>query len=190
MEEQKIQLYLWEGLNWDIDYDINGYGTPFALCSKQKCNCRLIKSKEPYSQGEYKYKCIKCDFKITLNKDIADKGTDFINILESLKYKDAEIINIDGDLIRVQREEKKDEDYWIDVKISKNKKDELQLMVLAGSKKGQDKVQLFLDPHNERLSFDQNNHHPKEIFAKVIAIFKNSKTEITTTRNSKGLLEL
>jgi len=185
MDEEKIKIYFWEGLNWDIDYDINGNEYPLALCPKQKCNCKLIKSKEQYLIGEYKYHCIKCDFKITLNKAIEDKGSDFLNVLESLKYKDVEIINIDGELIRVQQEEKRNDNYWVDVKISKNKKDELQLMILAGSKKSKDKVQLFLDPKNERLSFDQNNDHPRGIFAKVIAIFKNSKTEIHS--NDDGL---
>lgn len=178
MDEQKKRIFVWEGLNWDVERSAHGIEYAFALCPKQKCNCRLIKSKETYSIGEYKYCCIRCDFKITLNKAIEDKAEDFLNVLESLKYKDAEIINIDGELIRVQKEEKRDDDYWVDVKISKNKKEELQLMVLAGSKKAKDKVQLFLDPKNERLSFDQNNEHPREIFAKVIAIFKNSTTEI------------
>lgn len=181
MNRDNIQLYLWEGLHWDIDYDING--NPYSqipLCPKQKCNCRLKKSKEAYSIGEYKYNCVRCDFKITLNKSIEDKASDLIDIIESQKYKDAEIINLDGELVRVLREEQKDLDYWVDVKISKNRKDEVQLMVLAGSKKEKNKTQLFLDPQNEKVSFDQNNNHPKEIFSKVVATFKDSKTEISS----------
>lgn len=178
MSNEKIKLYFWEGLHWDIDYDINESPYSFALCPKQKCHCRLIKSKEKYSIGEYKYCCVKCDFKITLNKSIEDKSTDFLHVIDSLKYKDAEIINIDGELIRIQREGKSDDNYWIDVKISKNKKDELQLMVLAGSKKSKEKTQLFLEPKNERLAFDQNNDHPSQIFTKVVGIFKNSMSEI------------
>ena len=112
-----------------------------------------------------------------------DKANDFLSVRDSLKYKDAEIINIDGELIRVQRKEIKDKDYWIDVKMSKNKKDELQLMILAGSKKSKDKIQLFIDPQNERLAFDQNNEHPSKIFTKVIGIFKNSKSEIHSEKN-------
>jgi len=173
-----MQIFYWDGLYWDMNCDINGKEDPIALCPKQKCFCKLIKSKEQYSIGEYKYRCIKCDFKITLNKSIEDKSIDAIHVVNSLQYKDAEIVNIDGDLIRIQREGIKDDDYWIDVKISKNKKNELQLMVLAGSKKNNEKIQLFLDPTNERLSFDQNNDHPSKIFTKVIGIFKNSKSEI------------
>ena len=178
MNDKKIRLYFWGGLCWDVDYDINDNPYSFALCPKQKCYCKLKKLIVNRSIREYKYCCVKCDFKITLNKPIEDKGIDFLDIIDSLKYKDAEIINIDGELIRVQREEEKDEDYWIDVKISKNKKGELQLMVLAGSKKSKDKTQLFLEPKNERLAFDQNNDHPRRIFTKVVGIFKNSKSEI------------
>lgn len=179
MNREKIQLYLWEGLHWDIDYDING--VPYSqipLCPKQKCNCRLKKSKEEYQRGEYKYFCARCDFKITLNKPIEEKADDLMDIIESQKYRDAEIINIDGELIKVQREEVVDSDYWADVKISKNKKGEIQLMVLAGSKKNKDKTQLFIDPKNEKVSFDQNNDHPVNIFSKVTATFKNSNSKI------------
>lgn len=174
----KVRLYLWAGLHWDINYDMLDLPSPTALCPKQRCNCGLIKSKESYARGEYKYHCVKCDFKITLNRPIEEKAVEFVKVIDSLKYKDAEIINIDGELIRVQREEQTDEDYWIDAKISKNKKGDVQLMILAGSRKTKDKAQLFLDPKNERLSFDQNNDHPVKVFAEVTARFKNSTSKI------------
>ncbi len=183
MSDEKIKLFYWEGMYWDVSYDINGDPYPFALCPKQKCCCRLTRSREGRSPGEHKYLCIKCDFKITLNKPLESKGFDFIRIMNSLKYADAEIINIDGELIRVQRETKRDEDYWVDVKISKNKKGELQLMVLAGSRKAGDKTQLFLEPKKERLAYDQNNDHPSQVFTKVVGIFKNSRSEIHSKDN-------
>lgn len=51
-------------------------------------------------------------------------------------------------------------------------------MVLIGSKKQNDKVQLFADIDNQKLGFDQNNIHPKELLAKVTAEFKESISEI------------
>lgn len=178
-----MKIYYWAGINWYVLTD------PFStdcdaipLCSKKKCNCKLIKLKEPYSIGEYKYGCIKCDYKITLNKSIEDKAVDFLAVYDSLNYKDAEVINIDGELIRIQRKEEKDSNYWIDVKLSKNNKDELQLMVLAGSKKTGNKTQLFLEPKSEKLSFDQNNDHPRSVFTVVNATFKKSKTSINVKK--------
>ncbi len=171
-----MKIYKFAKLFRSIEYDALTNREIVWLCPQ--CKCRLSKSKETYAFWEYKYKCIKCDFTITLDKSIEEKWLDFLNVLNAEKYKDAEIINLDWDLVRVQRESQKDDDYWIDAKISKNKKWQVQLMVLAWSKKEKDKAQLFLDINNERLSFDQNDTHPQRIFSKVVAIFKNSTSSI------------
>lgn len=172
-----MKIYRFEWLLWDIDYDINWYVIE-TIWMCPACKCKLTKSKEAYSIWEYKYNCAWCDFKITFNKKIEDKWQDFLNVLNAEKYKDAEIVNLDWDLIRVQREWTKDEDYRIDSKISKNKKWQLQLMILAWSKKEADKTQLFIDPINKKLSFDSNDSHPNKVFSKVIAVFKDSHSTI------------
>lgn len=174
----KKKLHLWDRVLWEENYDMNGNPEPIVHCPIQRCHCILRKSKEPYVLGEYKYFCIKCGFKIILNKSIEEKGIDFMDVFLSQEYKDADIINIDGELIKVQKQEQKDNDYWIEAKLSKNRKGQVQLMILAGSKKEKDKTQLFLEPITEKLTFDQNNDHPRKIFAIVTAIFKNSKSEI------------
>jgi hypothetical protein len=184
--EDKIRIYYWNGVAWDVEFDINGEAyPPIPLCPKKNCHCSIVKSSEKYNLGEYKYKCLECDFKITFDKDIQTQGKHFLRVFETLKYKDAEMINLDGELIRLNVERlKKDPDYWIEGKLSKNKKGEKHLMVLVGSRKDNDKAQLFLDIDNERLSFDQNNSHPKEILAKVTATFKHSKASIKTKKRS------
>lgn len=170
------KLFSWKKLHWNIYQDNITELWADALCPH--CHCELEKSKEIYEVGEHKYKCIDCDFKIIFDKDINDLTRHLIKVYQAQTFKDAEIINIDDELIRVQRRYEKDDDYWIDAKISRNKKGELQLMVLAGSNKEADKAQLFVDPANEKLSFDQYNKRPQELFAKVEATFKDSKSGI------------
>ncbi len=183
MSDVQLKLYLWKKIHWSFDYDFNGNPFVTALCPKQKCNCLLVKSNELYAKGEYKYACVKCDFKITLDKPTEEMGENLILIIDSQKYKDAEIINIDGELVRIQRTEQTDSNYWVDVKLSKNKKGETQLMVLAGDKSSKTKSQLFIDPAHERLAFDQNNDHPTEVFAQVTAIFKKSVSKINVSES-------
>jgi hypothetical protein len=172
--KDKKTLYRFDGLLWDTSENK-------ALCPVPNCFCEL-----EYFEGDsleyYTYKCIKCEFKITLNKSIFEKANDVKRILESDQYKNSEIINLDGDSIRVSRQQIDDFDYWADVKISKNKKGQIQLMVLAGSKKENDKAQLFIEPKNEKLSFDQNNLHPKEVFVRVDAIFRDSNHSIKSNK--------
>lgn len=178
MNEVKVRLYRWAGILWNINSVFNEHVDFDALCPKNDCRCKLREGEISFNRLSYIYYCFKCGFTIILSSSIEEKAKDLADILESKKFSDAEIINIDGELVKVQRKQIKDADYWIDVKISKNKKEEVQLMVLAGSKKEKDKTQLFVDPKNERLSFDQNDDHPRKIFSKVIAIFKETKVEI------------
>lgn len=185
MAEDKKTLYRFDGLLWTKLFFQEHCSTSAsyefkALCPVKNCCCKIEKAKnEEFVRGEWKYKCIKCEFKITLNKSLEDKASDVAMVIEAQEYKNAEIINLDGDSIRVSsRQQVDDSDYWADVKLSKNRKGDVQLMVLAGSRKEKDKAQLFIEPNNERLSFDQNNLHPREVFAKVEAVFKSSHSKI------------
>ena len=172
--KDKKTLYRFEGLLWDTSKNK-------ALCPAPNCFCEL----EDFEDDDleyYTYKCIRCEFKITSNRSIYGSSLIVEKILNSDQYKNSEIINLDGDSIRVSRQQIDDFDYWADVKISKNKKGQIQLMVLAGSKKENDKAQLFIEPKNEKLSFDQNNLHPKEVFVRVDAIFRDSNHSIKSNK--------
>ena len=168
-------MYRFDGLLWD-------YSQRKALCPAPNCFYELEQEYYFENGDQTIYKCIKCEFKTTLNGTFYEKLNYVQKILESHEYKNSEIINLDGDSIRVSRQQIDDFDYWADVKISKNKKGQIQLMVLAGSKKENDKAQLFIEPKNERLSFDQNNLHPKEVFVRVDAVFKGSKHSIKSDK--------
>jgi hypothetical protein len=87
-------------------------------------------------------------------------------------------ISLDDELIPVAKKELKDTDYWILAKVTKSKSG-TRLIVWAGSKKDKNKAQLFVEPELQRMSFDQNDDHPTEVFAKVEATFKDgAKTTI------------
>lgn len=162
----------------------NIFVTP--LCSKNKCNCvlDLVRNDDPFNtEPQNKYKCVKCGNIIIIDQTIEKLADDFAKIYNAEKYKNAEIINIDGELIKIQRTEQTDKNYWIDAKLSKNQKGDVQLMILAGNKENKSKTQLFIDPKNEKVSFDQNNDHPEKVFAKVSAIFKQSQSTINSTSN-------
>jgi hypothetical protein len=170
MEDSR--LYKWNGVFWNIDgMTIHG---PIikARCPVDRCELKID------SKVDSVLSCPKCDFRITLDKSFYEKRKDILKIMNSDYWKDAEIVNIDGEMIKVGKEVVKDEDYWVEASISKSVKGVKQLMVLVGSKKETDKIQLFVDIDNEKLSFDQKDKHPKEIFTKVVATFKDTESKI------------
>lgn len=180
MSDIHNKLYMWEGVFWSVDALTTRGPIVKARCPVDKCELNV----------DSKYKshlsCPKCDFQIRLNKSFYEKKDDALKIMQSDYFKDAEIVNIDGEMIKINKEVIKDSDYWIETKVSKSIKGVKQLMVLVGSKKETDKTQLFLDIDNEKLSFDQKDKHPREILAKVVAEFKESKSEIELKEGKKS----
>jgi hypothetical protein len=173
-------LYKWKGVFWSYDGFVKDRGAVIrARCPKDRCELSTSSFRDNVIV------CPKCDFKMKLDKPLHEAKDDARKIMEADYFKDAEIINIDGEMIKVGKEVIKDDDYWIEAKVSKSPKGVKQLMVLVGSKKDEDKAQLFLDIDNEKLSFDQNNKHPSEILAKVVAVFKKTKSEIQTKKDKK-----
>lgn len=61
--------------------------------------------------------------------------------------------------------------YWIEARLVKSKTGR-KLVVYAGEKGRRDKAQIFVDPEIGRMSFDQNDRHPADIFARVEATFR------------------
>lgn len=182
MEDSR--LYKWNGVFWNID-EMTIHGPIVkARCPVDRCELKID------SRVDSVLSCPKCDFRITLDKSFYEKRKDVLKIMNSDYWKDAEIVNIDGEMTKVGKEVVEDPDYWVKAYISKNIKGVKQLMVLVGSKKETDKTQLFLDIDNEKLSFDQNDKHPREIFSKVIAEFKESKSEIELKEEKKSLKNL
>ncbi len=185
--ENKLFRKFW--LLWEVR--LNSSYDPYAdrylakpLCPKNGCRCEIISNNDYWAREVRKYKCkcinTECGFELEIDDDLKEKWNQLITILQWKDYGDFEVIDLDGELIPINERMKIiDGDYWVDARISENKKWQKQLMVLAWSKKNKDKTQLFLDSSNERLWFDQNDTHPREVFAEVHAIFKSSQSKLS-----------
>lgn len=90
------------------------------------------------------------------------------------------VINLDDIAIPVAKDEIKEKDnpYWVRSKVTESKAG-TRLIIWAGNREAKNKTQLFIEPEIKKLSFDQNDDHPLEVFAKVEVTFAdNVKTEI------------
>lgn len=100
----------------------------------------------------------------------------FLAAIEAANLKDAEIVDVDGYQIPIAKSTTpvKDSDYWVEARINDTKRGK-QLVVYAGKRGNDDKTQIFIDPKNDKISFDQNNIHPNDVFAKIVAEFRSGK---------------
>lgn len=109
----------------------------------------------------------------------------FLSTLESIQLKDAEIVSIDGYQIPIVKTDtpSKDETYWVQARINDTKQGK-QVVVYAGKRGEKDKSQIFIDVENDKISFDQNNIHPNDIFFKLTGQFKSGR-KATLEENTK-----
>ena len=93
-----------------------------------------------------------------------------LNKLDAQSFARMKVLNIDDEAVPVAKEKLKDSDYWVLAKVTESKSGP-RLIVWAGQRSKNNKIQLFVEPALKRMSFDQNDDHPLEVFVKVEATF-------------------
>lgn len=165
-----MKLYEYQDVYWE--YNTRGYNqwaVPFCPVHKIELN-----------HNNFSGHCEKC--KKTYNwKDNKERVADYLRReVQSEKYKDAEIISIDGIQTpqlktRVKLSEEND-DYWIEGRV--NTSDKGKILVLYIGDKGPGKAQIFANIDQEKLSFDHKDRKPEDIISKLTIEFPSSKKMI------------
>ena len=95
--------------------------------------------------------------------------------IESKQYADAKLVDLDGLLVPVSKKDKvavEDIDYFVTSQVRNGKRGD-QVVIYAGKKGSHDKAQIFIDPKHKKMSFDQNNINPTDVFVKLEATFRD-----------------
>lgn len=88
--------------------------------------------------------------------------------------KDIKVLNLDDEAIPLAEAKDTGEDnpYFVVARLTKSKVG-LRLVAYAGEKGNPNKVQLFVEPEIRRLSFDQKDLNPLDVFTSVEAVFRD-----------------
>jgi|GEM_PF-1001677 len=107
--------------------------------------------------------------------------------IESKKYQEAKYFDIDGYLVPASKEAKvktESGDYFVTTQVMNSEKKGEQIVIYAGKKGAKGKSQIFIDPIHGKITFDQNDINPKDVFVKIEATFRDgSKASIKAADN-------
>jgi hypothetical protein len=176
-----MKLHLWKDLLWGTKGS-----TTFAYCPEHRIeldvntvwginNQSFARAQQSKHLGALV--CPVDDKLFTVkDNDLSLAVRRFHSTVESLHLKDAEIVSIDGYQIPIAKAKapNKDDTYWIETRINDTKQGK-QVVVYAGKRGQNDKSQIFVDIENDKITFDQNNIHPNDIFFRLEGQFKSGR---------------
>ncbi len=177
MTQFRDELYKGYGVLWRViigDFGDDYIGSP--VCSNESCHCELrkISYMELY--------CDNCERKYSLPKtydecrDIMDRRH------EGRKTLDWAIYSLELPPTKVSSEDREDENYWVQAKISEKQGKRMAVVYFGEKLKKQstkDYLQMFVDFDEEQIRFDKNNKNPMKLLSKITAEFPSTKIEIS-----------
>lgn len=170
-------LYLSHGVLWRTI--VNGRGNEFVadspLCPNSTCHMVL----QNLAEG---YHCAKCDKTYARKKDHSTQLREVRDSWEGFQTLAQPVYSLDLPPTKVVDEDKEDENYWVQARISE--KDGKRMAVVYFGERQKDRqektdyVQVFLDFEDEQFRFDKTNKNPMKLLAKLTAEFQSSITEL------------
>ncbi len=168
---ENLKLYEYKGILWNILRFQNGTLRIIPYCPEHKMEL---------DYSDVWGKCEDCNKVYNWGKD-RDHISEYLRRkLSSNKYKQAEIITIDGiqipqvkTKIRIPEE---NIDYWIEGRINNSEKGRQVVFYIGDKSPG--KAQIFANIDQEKLSFDHKDRKPEDIVSKITVEFPSSKKMI------------
>ncbi|MGA2417629.1 MAG: hypothetical protein ABSF55_00045 [Candidatus Staskawiczbacteria bacterium] len=170
MEEQKIQL---DGIHWCL----YSSGDIEPLCPKHNLRLRPGDEARRFHWDYTELYCEECAKPYTLPRYYS-KETQYIrDKIDSKEFKSLKLINLDDEAIPLAEDKVKTKDgkYFVTALLTESKVGK-RLVIYAGEKGKNEKCQIFVEPEVRRLSFDQKDIHPNDVFLEVQAKFKDGGT--------------
>lgn len=156
-------------------WTIEGAAYVALLCNKN--NCRTPMRIDANHFDCCYLVCPDCDSEEKFEISYDKVQSDIQAIVRARKYKELQIIDIDGIKTPIAKSKTKspDDKYFVTAQLMESKRG-LQLAVYAGEVGKKDKTQIFIEPDIKRLAFDQTNLNPDAVFIELKATFNDGSS--------------
>lgn len=162
-----MQKYRIDGILWYLR-SYRNHARAVPLCP----NCNLEMSPPNIYKDNTDLKCEDCEKKYKLPREFREEEVYALRKIRATAYREMDVLNLDDEAIPLAKDKisSKNNKYFVKSVLTKSKVG-LRLIVYAGEKGKKEKAQIFVEPVTRRLSFDQSNLHPTDIFTKLVATF-------------------
>lgn len=141
---------------------------------------------DEYSRNAHYLECQECKQLFSLPRDYSQEKQYVLDKIDAKIFKNLRFINLDDEAIPIAEDKKSSEDdkFFVTSRLMKSKTG-LRLIVYAGEKGKKEKTQIFVEPEIKRLSFDQKDLYPTDVFTKLEATFSDGTKGIISKDEEK-----
>lgn len=181
----KDKLYSIDGLFWWVD-QYNEIAIP--VCPVNTFEMRYDDGGDDIWSLDKSYitelHCQDCGITYKLRRNLRNEEKYVISKVRAIDYQNYKVIDIDGILTPVTKKQRvqTEDGYFCTAQIRDSKRGP-QVVIYAGKKGSKEKSQIFITPEERRLSFDQNDLNPADVFTKITAEFKDGDKHIIEGKN-------
>ena len=175
MDNQYITI---DKIKWWVSTGMNGVRYSQPLCPIHDLRLRPIKDLYSrdynYMSNSHSLKCEDCGKLHIIPRKLSSEQQYVIDKVDAKVFKSMKFINLDNEAIPIAEDKKssKDGKYFVTALLTESKTGK-RLVVYAGERGKKEKTQIFVEPEIKRLSFDQKDLHPTEVFTKLEATFSD-----------------
>lgn len=173
------KLYRIDNLLWEVSDNGTIFGYP--ICPKHNFPLDTPGDYDTDSSYIYSLHCELCDkeYEFPKGRSLRDQENYIEKMFRAKQYQKMEIIDFDGALTPVAKTKIKDSNFFVTAQVMDSKRGP-QLVIYAGEKGHEEKVQMFVDPTNKKLSFDHKDIDPSDVFTEITATFKDGTSQKIT----------
>lgn len=180
MDDKLLRL---NGILWGVSHTIGRGMVVKPLCPIHRLRIYPNPTWDNFAQVLY---CEECKKPYSIPRTYEDQKTYVRDKIYAKNLKNLPILNLDDEAIPLAeaKVKTKDEKFFVVANLNESKTGK-RLVVYVGEKGKPNKTQIFVEPEIRRLSFDQKDIHPLDVFIKLEATFPDGTTAETDRKKLK-----
>lgn len=187
--ESQTKLLRVDGIKWQVSRLDKNRRTPVPICPDHDLRLKPIPPRSYHTIGyrstwiagdpkdSIKLKCAE-GHEFELPRKYGEEREYVLDRMDAMSFRKMQVLNLDDEAVPIAKEKvslPSDSNYFLTAQLMESKRG-LQVVIYAGEKGHNNKAQIFVEPEVRRLSFDQWDLNPSDLFAKIEVTFKDGTT--------------
>lgn len=183
-------------IKWWVAASTTGERLPVPLCPIHSLRLTPIRkrilgkngvTRDQFDSEVNTLKCEEGPHIFNLQRTFKKERQYVLDRIDAKVFSRMKVLNLDDEALPIAKTKVQTEDgkYFVTSQLMKSKRG-IQVVIYAGEKGSPHKTQIFVDPDVKRLTFDQKDLHPNDVFIELKATFRDGSSHFIFGKTDEG----